>query len=214
MNRNEIIETFRAENPRFKTIKALPEPTVNIWCKLGDKDVCARSRCLAGDFSFTTVIGEPKYDLTDEESKFFDIDEYPGGGISYDDDRLKKTTIAELDNKNSSWRTASDGTPKKYYKRGQYIYLVDPPDAEETVQVYCLLISDDFDSGEKIPFNGLTYLEPYHYAIVKFIKWKAEQKKGGKRDDALIAKAEYEEYVAYMKKMLGGIKYGPIRFTK
>lgn len=214
MNMNEIIEMFRAENPRYKTEKSLPEITIQKWCKLGDKDVCAQTRCLAGDFEFTTVVGESKYDLTNEESKFFDIDEYPGGGIAYDDDRLDITTIAELDRKNSSWRTASDGTPTKYFRRGQYIYLADPPDDTVTVKVYCILMSDDFDSGEKSPFNELTYLEPYHYAIVKFLKWKAEQKKGGSRADALIAKAEYDDYIKYMKKMLGGTKYGPIRFTR
>lgn len=211
---NEIIETFRSENPRFKTKQSLPEATIMKWCKLGDKDVCARTRCLPGDFNFECSVDVSKYDLTRYESKFFDIDEYPGGGISYNDKRIYIKTIAELDFKSRSWRTANSGTPTKYYRRGKYIHLVPTPSKAETIEIYCILISDDFDSGEKTPYNGLTYLEPYHYAIVKFIKWKSEQKSGGTRADALIAKAEYEDYVAYVKKMLGGTKYGPIKFIR
>lgn len=214
MTRDDIIQTFRDENPRFKTAKAVSNTTLASWCKIGDKDVCARVRCIPGDFEFTTVEDQAKYDLTDEESKFYAIDEYPGGGIAYDDDRLTKRTIAYLDNNSSGWRTEDSDTPTDFYIRGQYIYLRPAPNDALTVKVYCNLISDDFDSGSKTPYNELTYLEPFHYALVKFLKWKSEQKKGGKRQDALIAKAEYEDYIKFMQRELGGMKYGPIRFVK
>jgi len=214
MTQNEIIEMFRSENPRF-TDKAVTDEALKLMCVQGDKDVCARTRCIVGESTISSVINVSKYDLTNYIPKFFDIDEFPGGGVAYDDERLDRKTISSLDSSNSSWRTQSSGTPEVYFRRGKYIYLVATPDeSDKDIDIYTVLISDDFDSGEKTPYNQLSYLEPYHYALVKFLKWKCEQKKGGDRVDALAAKADYEEYVHYMKKMLGGTTYGPIRFIK
>ena len=57
----------------------------------------------------------------------------------------------------------------------------------------------------------LTYLEPFHPAILKFLQWKAKAKVG-KREDAERARQEFVEYTLWMKKEIGGMKYTAIRF--
>lgn len=217
MNRTELITMFRNINPEM-TVKRLSNSISYNWCEVGDKDVCAKSRCIVGEKTFDAVVGVDIYDLTDTGAdwyieKFFDIDEHPGGGVSYDDNRLKQTTIAELDDKTPSWRTNSDGTPEKYYRRSGKICLETPPDTANEIKVYTVLIADDFDNSSKTPFNQLSYLEPYHYAIVLYLTMRAKWKIG-KREDAETAEAEYNAYISWMVKQLGGGKYGPIRFGK
>ena len=118
MTRTEIIENFRVTNPEI-TDRVISDAELATFCKEGDKEVCARTRCIVGDETWDAVEDNDNYDLTTYISKFYDIDEYPGGGVSYDDNRLKKTTIAELDQLTPSWRTNDSGTPTKYYRRGK-----------------------------------------------------------------------------------------------
>ena len=214
MNRNDIKIAFRAENPEI-TSRVVSNTLLNIWCESGDKEVCAITRCIVDQdgTTITTAEDDQYYDLTDKITKFYDIDEWPGGGVAYNNKRLVKKTIAELDDDTmSAWRERSSGTPKNYYRRGQWLYLDRPIDSNEyDLQIYAVLISDDFDDDDKTPYNQLTYLEPYHYGIVKYLQWKAKAKVG-KPQEASIAMQEFSTYAAWMKKMIGGIRKVIIRF--
>lgn len=115
---------------------------------------------------------------------------------------------------NSTWRSNASGTPLAYYRRGEYIYLDRPIDSEaDDIKVYAVLISDDFNNDDIAPYNQLTYLEPFHYAMVLYLKMRAKAK-FGKKAQAASARAEYDAYVAWMKKEIGGGKYGKIYFRK
>jgi len=215
MTRAEIIAMFRTENPEF-TERALPDTRLHAWCKIGDKEIAAETRCIVSDTTFnsvvTTSVYSTRYDLTDKISKFFDIDDYPGGGVSYDDEPLEKTTIAELDEENYNWRTRSAGTPDKYYRRGKWLYFDYPvKTADKVIRVYAVLISDDFDDDSKTPFNQLTYLEPYHYSLVLFLQKKAKMKRGNTAEEAK-AIAEFSAYIKWMKRMLGAARLKSMKF--
>lgn len=213
MTRKEIIDDFRVENPDI-TINVISDALLNVWCKKADKEVCAITRCIIDQNGtvIETAENDTHWDLTAKITKFYDIDEWPGGGVSYDDDRLTKTTIAELDDESPSWRTRSAGTPKKYYRRGKWLYLDRPVDSNiKDIRIYSVLISDNFDDDDKTPYNGLTYLEPFHDAIGKYLQWKGKAKKG-KPEEAGLAKTEFFDYCQWMKKMIGGGKYTEIRF--
>lgn len=215
MTRTEIIELFRAENPKI-TDRVVTDTVLNNWCKVGDKDICAETRCIVGSTVFNSLVSTSSYstlyDLTAEISKFYDIDDNPGGGVSFDDEPLEKTTISELDQQHKSWRTYSAGTPEKYYRWGEWLGFDRPiKTADKEIRVYSVLISDPFDADDKTPYNQLTYLEPFHYGIVKYLQWRAEGKVS-KKEDAELARVEYFAYTARMKKMIGGGKFGNIYF--
>ena len=211
---SEMIEIFRLECPDIPDRK-VSDALLKKWAKLGDKEVCALTRCIVSDFTLTSVVStsvyDTKYDLTTEEPKFYDIDDFPGGGVSYDDEPLVKTTVSELDAGDSSWRTRSAGTPKKYYRRGKFLYFDYPVKTASEVRVYAALVSDDFNTDDITPYNQLGYLEPFHQAIVKYLIWKAKAKEGEPQARQLAAK-EFYDYIAWMKKMITAGKVSKIQF--
>ena len=217
MTRLDIIDTFRVENPEL-TDRVITDAQLYEWCLIGDKEVCAITRCILSDFTITsaatTTVYNTRYNLTTYESKFYAIDDYPGGGVSFDNTPLRLTSIAELDEEDPNWRDRSAGEPEAYYRRGQWLYLDRPISssyASLTIRIYCSLISNDFDGDNKAPFNELTFLEPFHYAMVLFLQKKAKMKVG-KPNEELKAVKEYNDYVAWMKKEIGATKISPIRF--
>jgi len=99
MIRSEIFTAFRAECPEI-TERVVGDSLLAVWAKLGDKLVCALTRCIVSDFTFNSVatssVYSTRYDLTTEESKFYDIDENPGGGVSFNDVPLDKRPYPNL----------------------------------------------------------------------------------------------------------------------
>lgn len=213
MTLSDIITLFRTENPAIRK-NVVSDTLLKKWAKQADKEVCAFTRCIVTDVTISSVatdsVYDTKYDLTALIPKFYDIDDFPGGGVSYDDEPLEKTTVSQLDSEDSSWRERSAGTPEKYYRRGKYLYFDYPIEtADEEIRVYASLISDDFTGDDTTPYNSLTYLEPYHYAIVLFLKKKAESKMG-KPQEAQLAGAEFTSYIKMMKRELAGDKFSSI----
>lgn len=217
MNRLEIEQRFRDENPEI-TINVISAATLHSWCLEGDKEICAKARLLVDTGSIAAVEDQSTYDLSNLLTKFYDIDRIPGGGVSRVDTsgrekRLEETSKSALDNESPSWRTASSGTPKKIFRRGKDMIVYPPPDDSiDSFNVDFIAISDDFDNDSKTPYNELSYLEPFHPALVFYLTWRAKSKIG-KADEAATAKLAYDMYVQWMKKEVGGGKSGPIEFV-
>lgn len=215
MTREEIIAMFRADNPKITT-RVINNAKLHNWCKLGDKEISAQSRCIISDFIITSIASTSvyltRYDLSAEKAKFYDIDDYPGGGVSFDDEPLGRTSVAELDEEDSRWRTRGAGTPDKYYRRGRWLYFDRPiEDADLEIRVYAALISDDFDDDSESPFNSLLHLEPFHGSILKYLEWRMQQTVG-KRQDAMKARAELDDYIRWMRKEISGGRVTPMQF--
>ena len=215
MTRTEIIERFRQENPEI-TANVVSDANLRSWCLIGDKETCAKARLIVTNGTIDTVTSQANYDLN-SLTNFFDIDENPGGGVSIVDDdgretRLKKRSKSELDDLHTSWRTEASGTPKDYYRRGKYLYLRPAPTSSmDFMNIDYVAISDDFNDDNATPFNQLAHLEPFHYALVLYLKMRAKAKVG-KPEDAQTAMAEYDGYIKWIKKEIGGGKYGAISF--
>ena len=195
MTRAEIVAMFKVDNPEI-TERVITDAQLHNWCKIGDKEICAKTRCIISDFTInsvaTTSVYLTRYDLTAHEPKFYAIDDYSGGGVSFDDDPLDLTSISQLDEEDENWRTRSAGTPEKYYRRGKWLYFDRPIEtADEEIRIYCALISNSFDDDNKLPFNQLTYLEAFHYSVVLYLQKKAKMKIGNKADE-LKALSEYK----------------------
>ena len=212
MTREEIVAMFRRECPEI-TDRVVKDPVLHDWLLIGDKNFCTRTRCIVTDFTFNSVVSTSvyatKYDLTAQESKFYDIDDCPGGGVSFDDEPLDETSPAELDENNDGWRTSSAGVPEAYYRRGKWIYFDKPVEtAGKVIRVYASLISDDFDDDSKTPFNQLTYLENFHSALIMYLKWRSKRNK----QEAREALSDYVDYCNWAKKEISGGKNRPVTF--
>lgn len=199
MNRGEIITRFRQENPEV-TQNVASDATLESWAEVGNLEIARKARLIKGDTTFSAVVGISEYNLTNEIDKFYDIDELPGGGVAYNNKRLTMESVASLDMKRPSWRTASNGTPKDYFRRNQFLVLGTPPDATSDIQVYCILLADPLDDDDKTPFNQLEHLEAYHYSLVLYLKMRVFMGKVKKPDIAQLAQQEYNEYVDNMTK--------------
>ncbi len=202
--RLEIREDFRVENPEIDE-NVITDAQLNTWAKKANKEICAITRCIVTNTSetFNSVVDTQYYDLSDKIDQFFEIDDIPGGGVYYDGKPLKKATPSELNQFNSSWKSRTSGTPKKWWRRGKYLWFDWKPSAIKVISVDAVLIPDDFSDDDQMPYNNLEHLSPYDEGIQKYLQWKAKAKIG-KTDEAAIAKAEYAEYTKWMKKMVAG----------
>lgn len=215
MTRADIIQRFRDENPELDA-NVISDVTLNSWLIIGDSEICAKARLIVDSATVISVPGQGQYDMT-LLNNFFDIDENPGGGVtryntSGNYKRLTKTTKASLDFNNSQWRTASQGTPLYYYRRGKYINLYPIPDTtitQFTIDFVC--ISQPFNNDNITPYNQLPYLSPFHPGLVLYLQWRAKVKIG-KSDEALAAQQLYMQYVQWMITSVGGGKFGSIEF--
>jgi len=213
MTREEIMDKFREENAEI-TDRVISDAVLRTWCITGNQDMSARSRLIVcqNGTTITTAEDDDHYDLTDKISRFYSIDEYPGGGVTYNGKRLAKTTIAQLDSESRSWRSRASGTPKKYYVRGKWIYLDRPVGSDEDdLKVYSVLIADDLDDDAKTPFNQITMYEPYHVGLVFYLTWRAKAKVG-KPQDVATAYQMYVSYTEFVKREVGGMKFSAINF--
>lgn len=198
MNRSEIRETFRAENPEI-TERVVTDAVLNAWMLRADKEICAITHCILSNTAetFTAVVNTQYYDLEANIDKFFDVDDLPGGGVYFNNKPLKKATPAEMNFVLRTWKTSASGTPKKWWRRGKYLWFDRAPSAASTIAVDTVYISNDFDSDAKTPYNSLGHLEPFHDGILKYLQWRAKQKIG-KPDEAKIAKDDYTSYTKWM----------------
>ncbi len=214
MTLTQILTMFRTENPEI-TERVITDALLKDWALVGDKEICAITRCIVSDATFssvvTTSVYDTKYDLTALIDKFYDIDE-TYGGITFNNNPLKKTSIAKLDEDDESWRSRAAGTPEEYYRRGKYLYFDRPvKTAGLTIRVATILKSSDLTGINQKPYNELDYLEPFHYGVVKYLQWKAKEKVGKPGEGDKAAK-EFYAYAEWMKKMTTGGKAVPIVF--
>ena len=197
MTRSEILEKFRQENPEITTNVAT-DAVLNSWIETGNLEMCIRARLIRDEATFTTVTGTKEYDLSNEITNFYDIDRFPGGGVVYDGDQLEEKSLAQIFKERPSWLSDSNGTPKDYYRRGQYLVFGKPPSSAVTVRVYCVLLLEALDDDNKSPFNELTYLEPFHYGLVLYLKKRVFMGKTKKSDQAQQAVQEYNDYINWL----------------
>lgn len=205
MNRLEIRNKFRAENPEV-TDRVVTDATLNEWLKSGNLEIACLTRCIISDTSYTieATINIQKYDLPANISKFFDIDDMPGGGVYYNDKPLIKASQGEMNQTARYWKSRTAGEPKFYWRRGKYLWLDRPANATgDDIEIDAVLMPEDFDSDAKEPFNELTHLRPFHDSLVKYLQYRNKQKVG-KQEEASIAKSDYTDYVDWMKKTVQG----------
>lgn len=215
MTRDEIRQRFRAENPEI-TERVLADSTLNSWLTEGNRLFSTSVRMFTKTISFTSVIDQDEYNIVTEAINdgyaFFDIDEFPGGGVAYNGKRIDRVSKSDLDSTSYHWRSRDSGTPKAYYRKNDLIIFDRPCDAALTIDVDVIVEPDTFNNDTIEPFNGLSYLRPYHYSLVLYLQGRAKMAVG-KDSDKARAMDEYENYVRACKRNLEGGRSGVIRFT-
>ena len=214
MIRSEIMARFREECPEIPT-RVISDTVLYSWCELADKEFCAETRCIVDQdgTEWNTAVNDTNYNLSTKITSFYDIDDTYASGVVYDGKPLTKTTMAGLDLDSTSWRARDAGTPKKWYRRGNFLYLDRPAaTAALKVKVYSVLLSDDWTT-DVAPFNQLAYLEPFHEAILLNLIARAKAKVA-KGQEAQAALAMYTAFVKWSKGQLLGNKGGPIYFRR
>ena len=120
--------------------------------------------------------------------------------------------MAELDVENNNWRAKAAGVPTIWFRRGKYLWVDRKIDsAADDLVVYSALSSDAW-TLDVAPYNALSHLEPFHPAMVLYLKKRAKAKVG-KPEEAAAAHQEYSLYLEWAKKELGGTRFGAIHFT-
>jgi inorganic pyrophosphatase len=210
MNRLEIRSRFRQENPEI-TDRVLTDSVLNSWLQEANLNFCCLAFLIRKEDSFVSIVGQSSYDLSSYFTDFYEVDEYPGGGVSYDGTRLELTTKAELDNKRRGWRSNSNGTPKKYYRTGDILSFDRPADDDLTVSVDYYAVPDTFNNDNQEPFNQIISLRPYHYGLVLYLQGRAKMAVGKDKDN-VTAMVEYGKYVEWCKKQVRGGRSGVVQY--
>ena len=94
MTRQEIIAKFRQENAEITT-RVITDDVLASWLLSGNLDYATRLRCLVDQDGQTisTIEDQTYIDLTAEISNYYAVDEFPGGGVLYNNKRIKFATI-------------------------------------------------------------------------------------------------------------------------
>jgi len=200
MTKQEIMDRFRQENPEITT-RVISNSVLEAWAEVGELEIATFTRCIRKKISFTSIVDEDSYDLSAQEPLFFDIDEFPGGGIIYNNKRLVHTTFAILDEERANWRSQSSGTPYDYVRFNESIMLGRKASSAQTILAYLVVRSNAFNSNSAEPFNEFEHLLPFHYSIVLYLTKRAKGKIG-KDKDVKSAMAEYAAYIKWMKSLI------------
>jgi len=96
-------------------------------------------------------------------STFISIDE---GGVYYNDDVVKSTSLKEIKDNNKNWLDA-EGTPHRYYLRGDMLGFDKQISAGDTVRIYGIKMPDAL-SDTQAPFDEDYRTTGYRYLLVEY----------------------------------------------
>lgn len=214
---SDIMQRFRDENPELDQ-STISDTTLQAWLLIGDQEVCMDQRLITVEnVNIPAVTGHNQYNLTSLNSFFYDINESYSGGLVYYNNtgyykRIYPQSKAWLDNNYSQWRTATDGTPRWYYRQNNYIVVYPTPDSTiVNFNIDLVLLSNPFINLNQVPYNAYAYLAPFHYALVLYLQWRAKIKIG-KDEEGMAAYKLYQQYLQWMRKYVQGGRMGVIEF--
>jgi len=106
-------------------------------------------------------------------STFISIDD---GGVYYNDEMCPPTTIKEIKHTNKDW-LGVEGTPHRYYLRGDMLGFDKKITADDTIRIYGIKMPDEM-SATQAPFDADYRTVGYRYLLVNYAVGKCWEKKG------------------------------------
>lgn len=125
-------------------------------------------------------------------STFITIDD---GGVYYNDDVCSPTSIKEIKHTNKNWLDA-EGTPHRYYLRGDMLGFDKQISADDTVRIYGIKMPDAL-SDTQAPFDADYRTVGYRYLLVNYAVGKCWEKKG-----------EMQKFAFYLQPKVGSFWIG------
>ena len=117
--------------------------------------------------------------------------------------KLEQVDKATLDRSSSTWETAGSSSPKRYYLNQTYIGIDPKPYVAgfNYLKIECYIQATTLSSDSDIPFNSVSYLYPYHQAIVYAVAMECAEEMG--LNDKF---AEYQgKYTDYLKALVNNL---------
>lgn len=148
--------------------------------KKGHQIASAKIKMVSMIWTATLVTGTPntgEAQIVDDReillpSSFITIDD---GGVYYNDDACKATSIKEVKHTDRNWIDA-EGTPHKYYLRGDMLGFDKQISAGDTIRVYGIKMPDEL-SDSQAPFDADYRTIGYRHLIVDYavgMCWKSK----------------------------------------
>ena len=133
------------------------------------REICKETRCLESAAKTNSVAGQAEYlskqDIIRIVSLYYDN----GNGFIEltPTSRDELNDLAALGKIKSPW-VETTGTPKAWWKRGNFFGLYPKPDVSGTnnILIYYEEIVDELTSDDSVPFNGKTHLYDSHQLVV------------------------------------------------
>lgn len=137
---------------------AVNEATASFWTDIeiglylneGQEVFCTKTKCLVKYYTYTLLAGDIKNSR--EIRLNSDFIAFAEGGVTYDGDQLRPTSIKALDEWNGDWRDDT-GTPTHYYLRGDMIGFYPIPTAGDAIAYYGIERAATL-SGSTTPLSG------------------------------------------------------------
>jgi len=147
----------------------------------GHQVISSKIKMISMIWTVTLVTGTPstgEAQIVDDReillpSAFIAIDD---GGVYYNSDMCPPTTIKEIKHTNKDWLDA-EGTPHRYYLRGDMLGFDQKISAGDTVRIYGIKMPDEI-SAAQAPFDNDYRLTAYRYLLVDFAVAMCWKKKG------------------------------------
>lgn len=172
--RTKIRETIRDKGPS-STEYRFSDTTLNNWLNEAQIRIIKETHCMSTRYTIYTITGTREYELPAnylEMEKAYIVNSDSTNTYT----RLNRTEIDILDKSLLEWEDADNNEPTDYYVRttsyNVVIGLFPEPDLLHSGTGYLRLdfiikigtMSADGD----IPFNGVSYMYPYHYMLIDY----------------------------------------------
>lgn len=176
LNRGEIITIIREKVNDSDTVNsrwsdAILIPNINE----AELEFIRRTRAQKSQYYITTTTSAKEYTLPSDwlNSNRVSYAIIPLTSSTTNYKKLEYWTMAGLDEKYSNWENGDLGSPTRYYYRGQSIGLYPAPstsyDGENYLKIDYNAKSSTMTGNTDIPYDDISYLYPYHKAIVWYV---------------------------------------------
>ena len=172
MNRGELRAKLKRDHPEANTFS---DDQMNTELNEGQLEIAFLTDALPTHANFNITSGTETYALSTIAPDFLKIDREGGLQIKTVSsnskfDRMVYRSMEKLDILFPFWRDASASTPHSYFLRGNDLFIYPKFNTAVTNggRLYFIEKPDSMDADGTSPFNGVSWLTPFHKIVVLY----------------------------------------------
>lgn len=172
MTLSELRSKLKRDHPE---VQGFTDAQLNTELNEGQLEIAYLTDCLPTEANFNITADTETYALSTIASDFLKIDREGGLQIktlvsNTQFDRMTYRSMEELDEMYPGWRDQASSAPHSYFQRGNNIHIFPKFSSAVTNggRIYFLEKPDTMSSDSSEPFNGASYLTPFHKVIVLY----------------------------------------------